>query len=86
MSAAQSIASELIAMHKDYSEERIAELINGKARLSDHAEILSLIDGHQSSNETNAVLLAQALLGDADALERCPYYARNHSPAALSAG
>lgn len=75
MSTAATIANTLIAMNKDGTVEQVQELIHGKARIVDHPEILARIDGHQSSNETNAVLIAQALLGDASACARLRHLA-----------
>jgi hypothetical protein len=75
MSTAATIANALIAMNKDGTVEQVQELIHGKARIADHPEILARIDGHQSSNETNAVLIAQALLGDASACARLRHLA-----------
>ena len=55
---AQDIIAQIIDWNKDVTYNEVADLIDGKALISDHGAIKAALYEHMSSNEMNAARYA----------------------------
>lgn len=61
---AETLASEIIAMNKDFDPAELRDMLEGKVLMSDLEDLRDMLFGEMSSNEMNAARFTVETIGE----------------------